>query len=368
MFEHVEVKKFYIYNDGLRNSIEGVTILVNSEYINVTEIGAIDETVYWISEALPEVFETTMVNSKGKTNYFINNYNFVLTNSLRLWFRLAKKNDNPDEDGGPRPRAWDRVDGDPDYKDTFTGNYSGYSYTYTNDGFQGHGSYCKEFDIDNLADNMLKFVNDYIIGLRMFFLSIEFVTFEASNYFYTYNSILFEFTNNREVKPSVNISSFDVRKYYEWYDWIRFIFELAFIITIIYMIYNFIKSIINKLRLYAKWEAMEIKTLSPIEIEQRQKNEPEIIRKFKAVFSFFTLFEVIFYLLSIIIFIMWIVLISTYSSIDIIYDSSNRSEMYNKFYNLQNLFYAYKIILSMASIWISFNLLQIYLKLFSIII
>ena len=192
----------------------------------------------------------------------------------------------------------------------------------------------------------------------MFFLSLEFVTFEASNYFYTYNSILFQVQNNGEISVVIDIASIDVLKYHEWYDWIRLIFELIFILTIVYMIYNFVRLIINKLKLYSKWEAIEIKTLSVVEKEQRHKNEPEFIRKIRAVVNFFTIFEVLFYIFSIVIIFMWIALITKFSSLNIIYDSNNRAGMYNNFYDVKQLFYSYKIILSLASIWISFNLLS----------
>ena len=124
------------------------------------------------------------------------------------------------------------------------------------------------------------------------------------------------------------------------------------------MIYNFVRLIINKLKLYSKWEAIEIKTLSVVEKEQRHKNEPEFIRKIRAVVNFFTIFEVLFYIFSIVIIFMWIALITKFSSLNIIYDSNNRAGMYNNFYDVKQLFYSYKIILSLASIWISFNLLS----------
>ena len=126
-------------------------------------------------------------NSSGKTYYFINDYNYVLANSYRLCFRLAKQNNNLNGDGGPRPRVWQRLSEDSStlYTDTFTGNYSGFTYEYISDGFQGSGSYWRKFDASNLKSDMNSFVNDYLIGERMFFLSLEFVTFEASNYFYT---------------------------------------------------------------------------------------------------------------------------------------------------------------------------------------
>ena len=360
VFEHVRVSMFNMYNDALQNNIEGVTILVGDQYQNITQVSDFQEIVDWMSTAYTYVFDTYLEASDGKTYYFVNDYNFVLANSYRIWFRLAKENNDPNADGGPRPRVWDRLSQDDSslYTDTFTGSYSGYTYEYISDGFHGSGSYWKIFEVNNLDTDMYNFVSDYIIGERMFFLSVEFVTFEASNYFYTYNSILFEILNNGEISTTIDIASLDVLKYSKWYDWIRLVFEIIFILTIIYMIYNFIKSIINKLNLYAKWEVMEIKTLSAVEKEQRYNNEPEFIRKIKAVVNFFTIFEVLFYIFSLVIIIMWIVLITKFASLNTVYNSDNRTGMFNSFYNVKELFDAYKIILSLASIWISFNLLS----------
>jgi hypothetical protein len=261
---------------------------------------------------------------------------------------LAKA--EPDTDhGGPKPTLWKRIQNDI-YKDTFTGQASGFEYIYIANGFQDQGSHCRIIDINDLQTDMGTFVSDEIISNRMFFVSVEFVTYEASNYFYTYNAITSTLLNNGDIETSLDIASLDIRKYNEWFDWIRMIFELAYIFAIFGMIYTFVKRKIHVLQQYRKWEFMEINHLSQFEKDQRWKYQPEIFRKMWSLIDFFTIFEFLFYLFSLIIFIMWLVFIVKYQKLTADYDENNLDTMYNDFYNGKELFDTYKIMLSLASI------------------
>ena len=237
-------------------------------------------------------------------------------------------------------------------------NINNRTYTYISNGYQGDGSYCVNYDTGTLDTSISNFIKDKLIGDKMVFLSIEFVTYEASNYFYTYSAIFFDFMNNGDIEASLNIASLDVRKYHEWYDWIRMVFELIYLCSVFYMIFNFVKSIFKTLKLYNEWYNREIKTLSKIQKNQRYKKEPEFLRKYWAVVNFFTLFEVPFYILSLIIMIMWLVFIIKYQKLNDIYSENQLNDMYIDFYDAKELFDAYKILLSLASICISFNLLS----------
>ena len=109
---------------------------------------------------------------------------------------------------------------------------------------------------------------------------------------------------------------------------------------------------------YNEWYNREIKPLSRIQKNQRYKKEPEFLRKYWALVNFFTLFEVLFYILSLIIMIIWLVFIIKYQKLNDIYPQDQLNDMYIDFYNAKELFDVYKIILSLASICISFNLLS----------
>jgi len=192
----------------------------------------------------------------------------------------------------------------------------------------------------------------------MFFTSIEFITYEPSNKFYTYNAIVIEVQDNGEIKTSVDIASIDMTKYSHWYDWIRMIFELGYMIIIFYMIFLFISRKIIIVELYNRWYNNEINYLSQAEKDQRAKYEPEFIRKFKATIDFFTIFEFLFLVFSLVIFIMWLVYITNAQKLKGEYSASDHYKMYNDFYNTKELFEEYKIMLALASICIAFNLLS----------
>lgn len=197
---------------------------------------------------------------------------------------------------------------------------------------------------------MQNFVNDEIIGNKLFFLSIEIATYEASNEYYTYSGILMKVNNDGQIESSLDIASLDVNKYSKWYHWLRMILELVFLFLIFYMIYKFIRRKIDIIRMYNKWYFREIDYLSQGEKNQRFKYEPEIIRKFKATVDFFTIFEFFFLVFALVLFVMWLVFITKYQKLKSNYDDSNRNQMYNDFYEGKELFDSYKIILALASI------------------
>jgi len=68
------------------------------------------------------------------------------------------------------------------------------------------------------------------------------VTYEASNYFYTYSAIIIKLLDNGKIDASLDIASLDIRKYNDWYDYLRMLGEIVFMGIIFTMIYfSFIK-------------------------------------------------------------------------------------------------------------------------------
>jgi len=126
------------------------------------------------------------------------------------------------------------------------------------------------------------------------------VTYEASNYYYTYSAAIFRVQSNGEIDTKLDIASIDIRKYSDWYDYLRAVGEGIFLIIIIIMFYSFIKRKIRILKLYSQWEYMEISHLTKIEKEQRRKNRPEIFRKAWSLVDFFSVFEFFFFILILI--------------------------------------------------------------------
>jgi len=110
--------------------------------------------------------------------------------------------------------------------------------------------------------------------------------------------------------------------------------------------------------MYKKWEYEEINHLSQVEKNQRWKNMPEIFRRIWSLLDFFTIFELLFYIFIIIIAIIWLIFIIKSQRLDKEYGVDNINTMYNDFFHAKELFDDYKIMLSFASICISFNLLS----------
>lgn len=183
------------------------------------------------------------------------------------------------------------------------------------------------------------------------------MTYEASNFFYTYNAIIITLKDSGEIATELDIASIDIRKYHDWYDWLRMICELIFMGIIFAMIYYFVKRRIRVLEMYRKWENEEINHLTKIEKKQRWQNRPEIFRKIWSLIDFFTIFEVTFFILIIIMSIVWLVFIISNQKLNDSY-TNNIENMYNDFYEAKELFNDYKILVSFASICISFNLLS----------
>ena len=270
IFSHVRVSMFNMYNDALKNNIEGVSVQSGDEFINITQTSSYQQVVDWINSSLSQeiIFEDCFddVDENGEETdvcnyhgYFINDYNYVLNSNVRFCFNLANNNSNPNSDVGPMPKILDRrsiaqeedlEDQNIFEKDAKTNSQqrrrklfnqtdivvNGRTYQYISNGYQGDGSYCANYNTTTLSTDISNFIQDRIIGDRMVFLSVEFVTYEASNYFYTYSAIFFDFMNNGDINASLNIASLDIRKYHEWYDWIRMIFELIFMFSVFYLI------------------------------------------------------------------------------------------------------------------------------------
>ena len=58
VFSHVRVSMLNMYNDALKNNIEGVTIFAgNDHYINVTEVNSYNEISNWLTQALPNIID-----------------------------------------------------------------------------------------------------------------------------------------------------------------------------------------------------------------------------------------------------------------------------------------------------------------------
>jgi hypothetical protein len=85
VFSHVRVSMFNMYNDALKNNIEGVTVESQLDnFINITEVSTYQEMTDWLVYAMPFIIDTEREGTDGKPYYFINDYNYVLENKIRV--------------------------------------------------------------------------------------------------------------------------------------------------------------------------------------------------------------------------------------------------------------------------------------------
>jgi hypothetical protein len=85
VFSHVRVSMFNMYNDALKNNIEGVTVESQLDnFINITEVSTYQEMTDWLVYAMPFIIDTEREGTDGNPYYFINDYNYVLENRVRV--------------------------------------------------------------------------------------------------------------------------------------------------------------------------------------------------------------------------------------------------------------------------------------------
>lgn len=82
-------------------------------------------------------------------------------------------------------------------------------------------------------------------------------------------------------------------------DILRFVGEIIYIILLGYNMLNFIRDLKTKSLQYQKWWRNEVDILTEIEKEERQKIEPEWLRKFNAIVGGYTYFDFIYFALSV---------------------------------------------------------------------
>jgi len=168
VFSQVEVSMFNMYNDSLKNNLEGVYIQSNKNtYINVTELSDFVEVEDWIKLGLTTSFTA---NDPAKKYFFINDYNYALESSLRFCFSLAKKETSTGK--GPKSAGWKRGNNGI-FTEPFIGKSSGFTYDYISNGFHAKSSHCRIFKLADFGTEAIGFINDKIISDQLMTLSIE---------------------------------------------------------------------------------------------------------------------------------------------------------------------------------------------------
>lgn len=116
---------------------------------------------------------------------------------------------------------------------------------------------------------MKGFINDQIISDRLLLMTIEYVTFEASEYIHTYTGLKFNFPTNGDVQNDLTVFAMNIKPYKDLPDFIRMGFEALYVLLLIYNIFIFVRKIKASRVKYDRWRRIEIDSLSEIERYQR---------------------------------------------------------------------------------------------------
>ena len=92
-------------------------------------------------------------------------------------------------------------------------------------------------------------------------------------------------------------------------DKVRLGFECLYIALLLYNMVLFVRKLVTKRKQYQRWKRIEIDSLSEIERQQRQQKRPECLRQMDALFTSFTYFDLIYFVLAITSIVFWIMYI-----------------------------------------------------------
>lgn len=153
---------------------------------------------------------------------------------------------------------------------------------------------------------MRKITNQKVISNRLWMLTIEYVTYEASQNVHSYSYIEFTFPENGVIESDVGVFTMKLNQYQSSQDMVRLGLELVYCVLLVGNIVIFLRKILNKNSQYNRWKKLEIDSLSEIERKQRHKKMPEFLRKWGSLFSSFTYFDIIYFTLAITSIVLWL--------------------------------------------------------------
>lgn len=179
----------------------------------------------------------------GTSGYFIQGVNYVLDDQFRMCFKLSKPASGNLTSG--EDVEYYKVDSEA-YLETkdFNGSASGRLYKYHPglSGFMSSGAYCqivKFYPIQNYTDTLKALVEDKILSDRTLQLSLEFVTFEASQQIHTYSTIRFDFPSDGGVTDKVASYAMRLDMRSSQSDYVRIAFEIIFLFLFGFHLYDF---------------------------------------------------------------------------------------------------------------------------------
>jgi len=172
---------------------------------------------------------TKIEQDNGFTGYYIQEVNYILGSKFRLCFQISKKKG---EKTNNFQKEWFKPP-----KERKTDYKSGQVtlYTFQEDGYHGNGAFCFEssFEEEEYKIKINQFVNMKIISDGLWLLTLEYVTYEASQNVHSYSFIEFSFPSNGVIMSNVGVFTMKLNQYQSYQDMLRLALELLYCLLLI---------------------------------------------------------------------------------------------------------------------------------------
>jgi len=137
-------------------------------------------------------------------------------------------------------------------------------------------------------------------------------------------------------------------------DMVRLGFEALYVLLLLYNMFIFLRKLVGKGRSYQKWRRIEIDSLSEIERRQRHLKQPEWIRMWNSLFTYFTYFDVIYFSLAIASIVLWLMYIRAAAVVDFALPPTEAEAGFiPKFFRVQKLLMDYTNVVALNTIFLS---------------
>lgn len=153
-------------------------------------------------------------------------------------------------------------------------------------------------------------VNSKIIKPNLWVFAFEHVSYAVNAKLFLYHSVVFTILDTGKVVAEVRNDPLFIADLKTSKGVLILVFEILFIIFLIYYIVTYVLELITKWREYSKWLNAEMPYLSNLELFQRNEKSPEVLRQLLYVFSIFRLLDLMFFVLSIVATVNWILYMS----------------------------------------------------------
>lgn len=348
----LDVERNYQYNTAMFNYVGSQQDADNFQLPNEYDYNRV---LIWVGSVVPGLATQITQPESNFTGFYLNEVQYVLGDVARICFRLAQ---NLSATAGP---YYDETYAEGlghvrELTTDFTGVSSGFLYEFKRDGFQNRGAFCFEasFDPVEFQSAVTNLTDDRIVSERTLELSVEFVTFEASQAVHTYTSVDFGFQPDGSVSNYLYVFTMRLDMYRTRSDLVRLGFEALYVLLLLYNMFVFLRRLVDKGRRYRQWRRLEVDSLSDVERRQRHQKRPEWVRLWHSLFTYFTYFDVVYFSLALASIVLWLLYIKGAAEVDFELPPTEADAGFiPKFYRVQRLLMNYTNVVALNTIFLS---------------